>query len=269
MTSTKEQQRRVRDYRARRTVHEGKQRRLKRDNVIAIVVVVVVGTLAGLGQWWYADSQPADEAAAPSESASPSDEATASEAVPDPSLAEGRDWTGTLTINGVELGIQLDGAAAPQAASAVINDIQTGFYTGRTCHRLTTAERFEVLQCGSLDGTGGGDPAYQYGPIENAPADDVYPAGTIAMARGGTSGGLSPEQAASSNGHQFFIVYGDTDIPSDAAGGYTVVGTVTSGLDRLVSEVISAGTAPDPATGQAPQDGAPLDPVTIDAATVE
>ncbi|WP_260979971.1 peptidylprolyl isomerase [Agrococcus jejuensis] len=261
MTSTKEQQRRVRDYRARRTVHERKQRRLKRDNVIAIAAVVVVGTLAGLGQWWYADSQPTDDAASASESPAPTDEATASEAVPDPSLAEGRDWTGSLTINGIELGIQLDGAAAPQAVSAVIEDIQTGYYAGKTCHRLTTADRFEVLQCGSLDGTGAGDPDYQYGPIENAPADDVYPAGTIAMARAGGD--------PNSNGHQFFIVYGDTDIPADAAGGYTVIGTVTSGLDQLVSDVISAGTTPVPATGVAPEDGAPLNPVTIDAATVE
>ncbi|GAA2173417.1 hypothetical protein GCM10009846_15350 [Agrococcus versicolor] len=268
MTSTKEQQRRVRDYRARRTVHEGKQRRLRRDNVIAVAAVVVVGTLAGLGQWWYVDSTATEEPTA-SETPSPSTEGTASEAVPDPSLAEGRDWTGTLTINGVELGIELDGAAAPQGVSAVVNDIQTGYYAGKTCHRLTTAERFEVLQCGSLDGTGAGDPSYQYGPIENAPADQVYPAGTIAMARGGTGGGLSPEDAANSNGHQFFIVYGDTEIPNDEAGGYTVVGTVTSGLDQLVADVISAGTAPDPATGTAPQDGAPLNPVTIDAATVE
>jgi len=260
VASTKEQQRRVRDYRARRAVHEGKQRRLRRDNVIAVVAVVLVGTVAGLGQWWYADSQPSDEAAA---SPSPSAEAegTATDAVPDPSLAEGRDWTGTITINGIDLGIQLDGAAAPQAVSAVVNDIQTGYYDGKTCHRLTTSPRFEVLQCGSIDGTGAGDPSYQYGPIENAPEDDVYPAGTIAMARAGGD--------ANSNGHQFFIVYGDTDIPSDAAGGYTVVGQVTSGLDQLVADVISAGTAVDPSTGVAPQDGPPAETVTIDGATVE
>lgn len=260
MTSTKEQQRRVRDYRARRTVHEGRQRRLRRDNVIAIAAVVVVGTLAGLGQWWYVDSTATEEAAA-SESPAPTDEATASEAVPDPSFAEDRTWTGSLTIAGIELGIELDGEAAPQAVSAVVNDIQTGYYDGKTCHRLTTADRFQVLQCGSIDGLGSGDPDYQYGPIENAPADDVYAEGTIAMARAGGDG--------NSNGHQFFIVYGETDIPADAAGGYTVVGTVTSGLDQLVADVISAGTAVDPSTGVAPQDGEPAEPVTIDAATVE
>ena len=36
---------------------------------------------------------------------------------------------------------------------------------------------------------------------------------------------------ANGNGTQFFIVYKDTVIPADAAGGYTVVGKVTSGLD--------------------------------------
>ena len=261
MTSTKEQQRRVRDYRARRTVHEGKQRRLRRDNVIAIAAVVVVGLAGGLGQWWYLDSQPAPEDVAASETPAPSEEATASEAVPDPSLAEERTWTGTVTIAGVELGIELDGAAAPQAVSAVVNDIQTGYYPGKTCHRLTTAERFQVLQCGSIDGMGSGDPDYQYGPIENAPADDVYPAGTIAMARAGGD--------ANSNGHQFFIVYGDTDIPSDEAGGYTVIGSVTSGLDQLVDDVVSAGTAVDETTGTAPEDGAPANDVTIDAIAVE
>ena len=46
---------------------------------------------------------------------------------------------------------------------------------------------------------------------------------------------------AYSNGSQFFIVYGDTTIPNDSAGGYTVIGKVTSGLDKLVSEVADKG----------------------------
>lgn len=257
MTSSREQQRRVRDYRARRSVHERKVRRLRRDNVIAVVAVVLVGAVAGLGQWWYLDST--TEAAAPEASESPAPSEGES-TVPDPSLAEGRTWTGDLTINGVELGIELDGAAAPQAVSAFISDTESGYYPGKTCHRLTTAETFQVLQCGSLDGTGAGDPSFQYGPIENAPADDLYVAGTIAMARAGGD--------ENSNGHQFFIVYGDTSIPSDAAGGYTVIGEVTSGLDTLISDVTSLGTLPD-ASGAAPEDGEPAEPVTIDAVTVE
>jgi peptidyl-prolyl cis-trans isomerase B (cyclophilin B) len=68
--------------------------------------------------------------------------------------------------------------------------------------------------------------------VENAPADNVYPAGTIAMARQGDN--------ASSMGSQFFLVYANTTIPADSAGGYTVFGHVTSGLD-VVTAVADAG----------------------------
>ena len=63
---------------------------------------------------------------------------------------------------------------------------------------------------------------------------------------------------AESNGHQFFIVYGDTTIPSDSAGGYSVIGRVTSGLDQLTADVISLGTE------GGVTDGPPAEPVAID-----
>ena len=66
------------------------------------------------------------------------------------------------------------------------------------------------------------------------PADDFYPAGTLAMAR--QSGN------ANSIGSQFFIVYKDSTIPSEAEiGGYTVIGRITSGLNELTTAVIDAG----------------------------
>ncbi|MEY3934113.1 MAG: hypothetical protein RLZZ606_712 [Actinomycetota bacterium] len=52
------------------------------------------------------------------------------------------------------------------------------------------------------------------------------------MARGGDN--------ANSMGSQFFIVYEDSVIPSDKAGGYTVFGEVTSGLDGI-NYIIAAG----------------------------
>ncbi|GEK80545.1 peptidylprolyl isomerase [Agrococcus baldri] len=247
MVTKQEQERRVRDYRARQTVHERRKRRQTRDSIIGGVLAAVV-LFGGIGLISLVQpaAPPAEETPAPSasEPAAPESE------VPDAALAEDRAWTGALTINGIELGVELDGQAAPQAVSSMLFDTQRDYYDGKTCHRLTTAEGFNVLQCGSIDGQGSGDPAFMYGPIENAPADDVYVEGTIAMARQGDNG--------DSNGHQFFIVYGDTTIPSDSAGGYTVVGRVTSGLDQLQEQVIAKGTQDDL------PDGAPAEPVTIE-----
>ncbi|MGZ4663039.1 MAG: peptidylprolyl isomerase, partial [Arthrobacter sp.] len=138
-------------------------------------------------------------------------------------------------------------------AAAVFKSLaDQNYYSGVSCHRLTTADTFGVLQCGSKTGDGQADPAYNWGPLENTPADNKYPAGTIAVARTGNN--------AYGNGTQFFIVYKDTTIPADSAGGYTVVGKVTSGLD-VVTKIAAAGIK---AGGNA-TDGAPAEPVTIDS----
>jgi peptidyl-prolyl cis-trans isomerase B (cyclophilin B) len=63
-------------------------------------------------------------------------------------------------------------------------------------------------------------------------------------------------------GSQFFIVYGDSQILSDAAGGYTVFGKITSGLDS-VKEIAAAGTA------DGSSDGAPINPVSLSGISVE
>jgi peptidyl-prolyl cis-trans isomerase B (cyclophilin B) len=141
-------------------------------------------------------------------------------------------WSGSLTLNDVPLQVELDGIKAPQAVASTISLASSGFYNNVPCHRLTTAGIF-VLQCGDPQADGSGGPGYEYGPVENAPADDLYPAGTIAMARQSGNG--------SSMGSQFFIVYADSSIPSDVAGGYSVIGRVTGGLDLLQKQVVDAG----------------------------
>ncbi|RUR00732.1 peptidylprolyl isomerase [Labedella endophytica] len=252
----REARQRLKAYKARQAVHEHRTSRRVRDNWIAAVLVVVVAAGVTIGQLAFLQVGPFDTAT-PEASASASADPSAAPAVelPSPDLAEDRTWTGTMTINDIPLDIELDGAAAPQGVSAFVALTQAGFYDGLSCHRLTTSEGFGVLQCGDPNGDGSGGPGFSYGPIENAPADDVYPAGTIAMARQGGDG--------SSMGSQFFIVYTDTTIPADEAGGYTVLGQVTSGLEGLVSGVVDAGTA-DGGT-----DGAPAVPATITSVTVQ
>jgi peptidyl-prolyl cis-trans isomerase B (cyclophilin B) len=184
--------------------------------------------------------------------------------VPSASIAGGRTWTGTLTINkDIPLKFELDGKAAPQAVSSTISLIQKGFYDNTVCHRLTTSPGFKVLQCGDPHGNdptiaGQGGPGYSYGPIENAPSDNKYPTGTIAMARSSDD--------AYSQGSQFFIVWGDSTIPADSAGGYTVIGKVTSGLTALDKDVTSKGVAKG---GSSTTDGTPAVTPTITSVTVK
>lgn len=260
---------RLRAYTARVAVHEHGMKRRVRDNVISGIGIVVVLVVAVGAQLMYLNgpghaprpSASATTTATPTPSASPTATRGANSGdVPSASLAGGRTWTGTMTINGIPLHFELDGKAAPQAVSSTIALIQKGFYSNNVCHRLTTAPTFKVLQCGDPHGgdpslAGQGGPGYSYGPIENAPADNRYPSGTIAMAR--QSGN------AYSQGSQFFIVYGDTTINSDAAGGYTVIGKITSSLSTLEKEVTSKGVK------GGGSDGTPVVTPTISSITVK
>ena len=222
------------------------RRRRKRIAVIAAVGVLgIVGVIALVSQ----TGNKSTAASATPTSTSPSTAATP----PSPALAEARAWTADLTTSAGNLGITLDGALAPQAVASFVYLAKLGYFDNLTCHRLTTSEMF-VLQCGSPTGTSTGGPNYTFGPIENAPADNVYPAGTVAMARAGNN--------ANSQGSQFFIVYKDSTIPADSAGGYTVFGHVTTGLD-VVTTVAASGVS------GGKTDGPPSIPVTIQGVAVK
>lgn len=257
----REARERLRLYQARQGLHDRQRRRRVRDNTVGAVVLVLVAALATASQLVHAGAQGSGKADA-SASASATATATPSASaagntgdVPSKSIAGGKTWTGTLTLNkDVELGIELDGKAAPQAASVEIDLIRKQFYEGTTCHRLADSADFEFLQCGSANGDGTGDAGFQYGPLENVPSDGEYPAGTIAIARG---------SSPTSQTTQFFIVYGDTTLDG-STGGYTVVGKVTSGLDRLESRITSKGIASPGSDGT----GEPKVATTITGATI-
>lgn len=202
----------------------------KSDNRFALMVSGGAVAAAILLQLAYFGFGPGvkTEVSNPSASVSPN-----SAVVPDPSIAQDREWSATMVVGGKTLEVTLDGVNAPQAVSNFLSLNSKNFFADISCHRLTTAGIF-VLQCGDPNGDGSGGPGYNWGPIENAPTDDVYKEGVLAMARVGGNG--------SSMGSQFFIVYQDSTIPSDSAGGYTVFGKITKGLSGL-DPVIKAGTA--------------------------
>ena len=226
---------RLAEYEANQKVGAFKAARAKLDNRTSIIVAIAAVAVVIASQVAYFGFGPGlvapGDAAAPSASASAS--ASTSPLVPPIALAENRTWTGSIEVNGKPLEISLDGAAAPQAVANFIALAKNGFYKDISCHRITNGGFF-VLQCGDPNGDGTGGPGYSWGPIENAPADNVYAKGTLAMARAGGD--------ANSNGSQFFIVYEDTSIPADAAGGYSVFGKVTAGLENI-ADVIAGGVA--------------------------
>ncbi|MDJ0335210.1 peptidylprolyl isomerase [Salinibacterium sp. G-O1] len=255
----REARERLRRYNARQTVHEQGRKRRTRDNIVAVIGVLAIAALATGAQLFYFNGGPGTATPVPSATPeaieTPAPEQQNVGDVPDPSVAEARTWTGELTLNDVPLGITLDGALAPQAVASIVTDAQSGYYIGKSCHRLVSTESAGLIQCGSLDGTGASDPSYSFGPLENTAASGVYPAGTIAMARSGND--------AYSNGRQFFIVFADATLPDDTVGGYTIVGNITSGLDQFVAAIADAGVADGAA------DGAPVVATSITGLTIQ
>ncbi|MFD4367684.1 peptidylprolyl isomerase [Rhodococcus sp. NPDC058521] len=134
------------------------------------------------------------------------------------------------------VGLTLDNAQSPCTVNSFLSLAGQGYFDNTPCHRLVT-EGLKLLQCGDPSGSGTGGPGYgfdnefptdQYDPSDPAGQQPVtYPRGTIAMANSGQPG---------SNGSQFFLVYGDSQLPPQ----YTSFGTIDeTGLETL--EKVAAG----------------------------
>jgi peptidyl-prolyl cis-trans isomerase B (cyclophilin B) len=270
------EKRRYEEWQVRLAAKQARRRRIRQAVLIGGAAVAVVAVIAG-GLWLLDkddDSSTTASAATPS-TAPTTPAATASAAaaadgvcppvttkppakpkqftsVPPASEAGAKTWTMVLNTTCGKVTVALDGKKAPQAVAAMLTLAKSGYFDNSPCHRLVTSGIY-VLQCGDPTGTGTGGPGFEYGPVENAPKGDVYPAGTVAMARQSGNG--------KSMGSQFFLVYKDSTIPSDAAGGYTVLGDITKGMD-VVQKVAAGGVA-----GGA-SDGAPTRAVSIASTAV-
>lgn len=153
----------------------------------------------------------------------------------------------TITTGLGEIAATLDADATPCTVNSFVSLAEQGYFDATECHRLTTAGIL-VLQCGDPTATGSGGPGYSF--ADELSGKETYPAGTLAMANAGPD----------TNGSQFFVVYGDTQLPAS----YTVFGTVDDAGVKLVEEVAAEGT--DSANG--PGDGAPNQAVEIETVTV-
>jgi peptidyl-prolyl cis-trans isomerase B (cyclophilin B) len=158
----------------------------------------------------------------------------------------------TISMSVGDVKVTLDRTLAPCTGNSFISLAKQNYFNDTGCHRLTTGEGLQVLQCGDPTGQGGGGPGYSFN-------DEVYPElkygrGILAMA----NAGKDPATGKGSNGSQFFIVWGKTELPPN----YTVFGTVEADSFKGIDEVAKAGVA------SGGKDGAPKNPVAITSVTV-
>ncbi len=251
MAKRNQQQEITRRFEAKQEIARQRAERAPKDNRLFATIALAAVLVTAVGQILYFG--PGETPAASLEDSVEELTEEIEREVPDPSLSENRDWTGSLLLNDQPLEITMFGEQAPQAVANFVSLSDAGFYEDMECHRLVTDGIF-VLQCGDPSGDGSGGPGYTWGPIENAPEDDLYPAGSIAMARASNLG--------DSMGSQFFIVYEDSVIPSDVAGGYTIMGQVDNGLETVI-EIASQGTA------DGSNDGTPAEPVILNSVELQ
>ncbi|WP_432905834.1 peptidylprolyl isomerase [Micromonospora matsumotoense] len=275
MTSTRERQRAAARARLEREMAERSAKARKRRQTQAIVGAAAILVLVVAGTVWLAASLGGDDDDSKQQAAGTEgfSQCTYTEAPKEGRPAQIKDvglppnqqankGTQTLTLE-TNLGpivAKLDRTKVPCTAGSFTHLASKGFFDNTKCHRLVT-EGIKVLQCGDpsatgtgwrqTDGTGG--PSYGLAE-ENLPTDKrpPYPEGVIAMANSGQPG---------STGSQFFIVYGDSQLDAK----YTVLGTVTSGMD-LVKQVGAAGD--DKAYAQQAGGGHPKKEVTITKLTM-
>ena len=103
-------------------------------------------------------------------------------------------------------------------------------------------------------------PSWEYQRVSSTPGQgstfslrSLSKPGTLAMAR---------TADPNSNGGQFFIVYDDTQLPTQG-GGYTIFGRVTDGME-IVEAVAAAGGQSDDPNGSPP-----AQPISILSVEVE
>ena len=158
----------------------------------------------------------------------------------------------TMQTSAGAIGLTLDRALAPCTVSSFISLAQQGFYANSPCHRLVTNPGLLVLQCGDPTGSGVGGPGYTI-PDEVFP-QLTYGRGLVAMANTG-----QPD----SGGSQFFLIYGQTQLPPQ----YTVFASISPTGLEVLDQIAKAGD--DGSLEPSPGGGKPNQPVTITSVDVK
>ncbi|GAA4420985.1 peptidylprolyl isomerase [Actinokineospora soli] len=158
----------------------------------------------------------------------------------------------TIKLNSGEVKATLDRALAPCAVNSFVSLAKQGYFDDVPCHRLTT-QGIQVLQCGDPTGSGSGGPGYTFD--DEVFKEIKYGRGILAMANAGKN-----QAGKGTNGSQFFIVYGEAELPPN----YTVFGSIDAESMKVVDEIAKAGTI---SQGN-PGDGKPKNDVKITGVAV-
>ncbi len=154
-------------------------------------------------------------------------------------------YTAEVTTNKGSFTIDLNTEGAPGNVNNFVTLARYGYYDGTGCHRIITDF---VVQCGR---PGEDETAPGYTVADELPAAGDYAPGVIAMANTG---------APDTGGGQWFIITGENGASLPAQ--YTVLGTVTKGLDTTVQALENLA---DPTA----ENGVPpLVPVEITSVTI-
>lgn len=266
MASTKQRQRaqaraKLERQMAKRAAQARRRRQVQAIVGIVLAVIVVAGGTTWL-IWANTDHSKKKAKAAASASAAPAagacsftKAAAGNSKLKDvgmPSTTVPRSGTQLLTLNTTrgEIDIQMDVTHAPCNSASFAYLAGKKFFDNSPCHRL--ASNPPMLQCGDPTGSGQGGPTYTVND-ENLPTGKkvTYPKGTVAVANTGQK---------NTGSSQFFIMYKDSDLPAS----YTVLGTITKGLD-VVQKVAAGGD--DGSMDPSPGGGKPKLPITIKTAT--
>ena len=233
-----------------------------RPTLLLAALVLALAVLAGCGDN-EADvasesaktetaTQPAAEEPAPEEEGEGCTDAkpfkpreTKKRKAPTQRLNRSKRYTAVLDTSCGTIEIALDTRRFPRTASSFAALARENFYDGLPFHRIVPDF---VVQGGSPDGTGTGEPGYR---VTEDPSEEVsYPRGTVAMAK-------TQEEQPGTSGSQFFMVTSDQ---AQFDPVYAVLGRITKGtdaLDRL------AQVPTDPAA-----DYEPTRPVVIEDVTI-
>jgi len=224
-------------------------RKRRRNLLIGVTVVAVLAVAAAVFLITGLGGDDDDTASQASDNATCTytpDDSGEDVGTPDGDVPTSGTATLAMATSAGDIGLTLDQAGAPCASASFVYLAGQGFFDGTTCHRETASDSLKVLQCGDPTATGTGGPGYSF-PTQ-VTGSETYPRGTLAMANAG----------AGTDGSQFFLVYGDSQLPPN----YTVVGTIDEPgltvLDAIAATGIEGGA----------QDGAPAEPVTIESMTV-